>query len=409
MSEPKVLESTLSLNFDESAYENAHDYPTLYRAMRLEPRRQHPFWIYESIQKQCRLVGEALEIIHPVAERIAAAFIAQGKKRILFSGIGASYHLAASAAHVFSEVTGIQADFVDSSEALLSGLVYDYPDSLVVGLSASGNTLEAVEHLRLAREAGALPVAFVNLEATRLVQECELSFVAPGGYGYLWDYTTRLAPLVYLATELALQLKRTKERSYRTRRLIQLRDDLSHISSLMEQTVQSIDTRCRSIGEGLLPLRAAVVPASGNLLPVAWEMTLRFEELAHFPARGRPMVDFLHGAVGYLAEDIAAIILAAPGKTYPFSLRVAHVTQALKTPCVAVVEEGDTEISPLTDEIVRLPVTHPVLRPFLYLLPAQMIPYYVEVSRPGGNPDIQRTDQPRYGRAFDVAYPPKSH
>jgi glucosamine--fructose-6-phosphate aminotransferase (isomerizing) len=153
------------------------------------------------------------------------------------------------------------------------------------------------------------------------------------------------------------------------------------------------------------------------LLPVAWEMTLRFEELAHFPARGRPMVDFLHGAVGYLAEDescggaaiSAAIILAAPGKTYPFSLRVAHVTQALKTPCVAVVEEGDTEISPLTDEIVRLPVTHPVLRPFLYLLPAQMIPYYVEVSRPGGNPDIQRTDQPRYGRAFDVAYPPKSH
>ena len=403
MSEPKVLESTLSLNFDESAYENAHDYPTLYRAMRLEPRRQHPFWIYDSILKQCRMAGDALDSIHPVAERIAAAFIAQGKKRILFSGIGASYHLAASAAHIFSEVTGIQADFVDSSEALLSSLVYDYSDSLVVGLSASGNTLEAVEHLRLARDAGALPVAFVNLDHTRLVQECELSFVAPGGYGYLWDYTTRMAPLVYLATELALQLKRTQEP------LLRLRDDLSHIPSLMEQTVQSIDARCRSIGEGLLPLRAAVVPASGNLLPVAWEMTLRFEELAHFPARGRPIVDFLHGGVGHLAEDIAAILLAAPGKTYPFSLRVAHVTRVLKTPCVAVVEEDDTEISSATDEIVRLPVTHPVLRPFLYLLPAQMIPYYVEVSRPGGNPDIQRTDQPRYGRAFDVAYPPKSH
>jgi glutamine---fructose-6-phosphate transaminase (isomerizing) len=403
MSEPKVLESTLSLNFDESAYENAHDYPTLYRAMRLEPRHQHPFWIYDSIVKQCRMAGDALDSIHPVAERIAAAFIAQGKKRILFSGIGASYHLAASAAHIFSEVTGIQADFVDSSEALLSGLVYNYSDSLVVGLSASGNTLEAVEHLRLARDAGALPVAFVNLDHTRLVQECELSFVAPGGYGYLWDYTTRMAPLVYLATELALQLKRAQEP------LLRLRDDLSYIPSLMEQTVQSIDARCRSIGQGLLPLRAAVVPASGNLLPVAWEMTLRFEELAHFPARGRPVVDFLHGGVGHLAEDIATILLAAPGKTYPFSLRAAHVTQALKTPCVAVVEEGDTEISSATDEIVRLPATHPVLRPFLYLLPAQMIPYYVEVSRPGGNPDIQRTDQPRYGRAFDVAYPPKSH
>ena len=193
MIEPKVLESTLSLNFDESAYENAHDYPTLYRAMRLEPRCQHPFWINESILKQCRLVGEALEIIHPVAERITAAFIAQGRKRILFSGIGASYHLAASAAHVFSEVTGIQADFVDSDvrkrtyEALLSGLIYDYPDSLVVGLSASGNTLEAVEHLRLARDAGALPVAEIATFVRKRTQDLDIQRTDQPRYGRAFD------------------------------------------------------------------------------------------------------------------------------------------------------------------------------------------------------------------------------
>jgi glucosamine--fructose-6-phosphate aminotransferase (isomerizing) len=403
MSASKVLESTLSLNFDESAYEDAHETPTLYRALRLEPRHQHPFWIYDSILKQCRLAGASLEIIPPIAEQMAAAFVAKGKKRILFSGIGASFHLAASAAHLFGEVTGLQADFIDSSEALLSDLPYEYADALVVGLSASGNTLEAVEHLRKARESGALTAAFVNLDHTRLVQESELPFVAPGGYGFLWDYTTRLAPLAYLATELALQRKSPVEP------LVRLRDELLRLPPLMEQVVQSIDARCRTIGEYLLPLRAAVAPASGNLLPVAWELTLRFEEMAHFPARGRPTVDFLHGGVGHLAGDIAAVLLAAPGKTYPFSRRVAQVTQVLKTPCIAVVEENDTEIAPLADEVVRLPGTHPVLRPLVYLLPAQLIPYYLEVSRPGGNPDILRTDQPRYARAFDVAYPPRSH
>jgi glucosamine--fructose-6-phosphate aminotransferase (isomerizing) len=138
-------------------------------------------------------------------------------------------------------------------------------------------------------------------------------------------------------------------------------------------------------------------------------MALRFEEMAHFPARGRALVDFLHGGVGYLAPDIVTVILAPSAEGYEYALRAARVTQAVKSPCVVVVDEHDDALAALADGVVRLPMTHPALGPMLYLMPAQLIPYYTEVARPGGNPDVQRTDQIRYARAFDVAFPPKSH
>jgi len=66
-------------------------------------------------------------------------------------------------------------------------------------------------------------------------------------------------------------------------------------------------------------------------------------------------------------------------------------------------------VAEFADGVVRLPTTHPLITPLLYILPGQLLPYYTEVARPGGNPDAQRTDQPRYARAFDIAMPPKSH
>ena len=403
MSNPQVIESTLSFRFDDPVYEQAYQYPVLYRAMGLEPRRQHPFWIYDAIQQQPGLIAETLNIIPEIASRIAADFVARNKRRILFSGIGASYHLGASAALVFQEIAGLPAEFVDSSEALFNQAVYAYADSMVVGLSASGNTREVVEHVRLARASGALTVAMVNLDKTRLVAESQHAFVAAGGYGMVWDYTTRLAALIYLAIEIARQRKGTTGENHAYAAALQ------EIPRLMEQTLIRIDPVCQQIGRNLGSMRAAVISSAGRLLPVSWEMCLRFEEMAHYPSRGRSLVDFLHGGPGYIAGDIATILLVESGEAYPFALRAALVTQTVKTPCFAVVEDGESTIANLADQVIRLPVVPPVLRPFVYLLPAQLVPYYLETSRPGGNPDIQNTDKPRYARGFDVAYPPASH
>jgi glucosamine--fructose-6-phosphate aminotransferase (isomerizing) len=404
MPQDEIIESTLSFQYEPQAYEKASEYPTYYRALNRQPRSEHPFHIYEDILRQPDLVRGALGASMDVAPGMAREALEKGIQRVFFTGLGASYHLAASAAHAIWRICRLPAEYVESSEALLSQAVFDWERTLVIGLSASGNTVETIEHLQQARESGAWTLAFTNLDNTRLTQIAHDCLVVPGGYGLVWDYTTRLAALYRLAIELA------KVRGSETQDFKKLEFELKRLPDLMQHALEAIDSRCQRLGEKIQPLRAVVVPAAGNQLPNAWETALRFEEMAHFPARGRPLVDYLHGGVGYLAPDILTMILAPPGRTQEFALRAAQVTQMVKTPCIAIMDEGDTsQIATLADDVLRVPETPPVFKPLLYILPGQLIPYYTEVARPGGNPEAQRTNEPRYARAFDVAMPPKSH
>lgn len=400
-----IAESTLSFRYEESTYEMAHEYPTYYRALGLEPRKQHPFGMYDGTLRQPGLVRDSLQAVPETAARIAAAVQDLNFKKVLITGLGSSYQLGAEIVHLVWGLLGIPAELIESSEALLSDSIYDFENTLVIGLSSSGNTLETVEHLKQAREAGAYTLAFTNTENTRLTNAAHNYFVSPGGYGLVYDFTSRYTPIVVVLTEIA------KAKGRPAVAIDEVLNALIEIPGKMQQAIEQMDKKCNYLGQWIRrEMRSVVIPASGNMLPISWEMALRFEEMAHFPARGRPLIDFLHGGVGYIAPDVMTAILAPQGKTYQYAVRTARVTRAIKSPCIAVIDENDHgEICTLADQIIRIPETHPLLKPMLYILPAQLIPYYTEVARPNGNPDAQRTDQPNYARAFDIAMPPKSH
>jgi glutamine---fructose-6-phosphate transaminase (isomerizing) len=405
MANKKVAESTLSFQYNESEYEMAHAYPTYYRALGLEPRTQHPFCMYEGTMRQPDLVRDALEVVPKTAERISKAVKNLDFNKVLITGLGSSYQLGAEIVHLVWGLLGIPAEIIESSEALLSNSVYNFKNALVIGLSSSGNTVETVEHLKQARESGAYTLAFTNTENTRLTNAANDSFVSPGGYGLIYDFTSRYAPIVVVLAEIA------KAKGRPTEEIDRVLKALADIPLQMQLAIDQMDKKCDYLGKWVRQdMCSTVIPASGNMLPIAWEMALRFEEMAHFPARGRPLIDFLHGGVGYIAPDVMTVILAPQGKTYEYATRAVNVARTIKAPCIAVIDADDHgEIVAQADQIIRIPKTHHLLKPMLYILPAQLIPYYTEVARPGGNPDAQRTDQPNYARAFDIAMPPKSH
>lgn len=384
--------------------EGSHEHPTYYRALKRESRQRHPFNIYKDIQRQPELISQTLEELSGEVKEIAERMIQRNIRRVLFSGVGSSYHVGASAAYAFWSLARMPAGFVQSAEALSAGQIFDYDQTLVIGLSASGNTIETVQHLQATREYGAHTLACVNLDHTRLTESAHNRLVIPGGYGLVWDYPTRLLALILLALEFG----RLKEQDHT--KITDILTGLNYLPEVMADSLAKIDQRCKFIGSELSQCRAVLLPTTGNQLPNAWEIALRFEEMAHIPARGYSVVDYLHGSIGLLSPQIATILLAPQIKQQDLMLRASRVTREVKTPCYAILDEDDQSgMAQIVDGVVRVPTLHPVLKPFIYLLPGQLMAYYAEVARPGGNPDAQRTDQPRYARAFHIAMPPKSH
>jgi glucosamine--fructose-6-phosphate aminotransferase (isomerizing) len=403
-SKNKIIESTLEFQFEERDLEKSRDHPIYYRSLKREPRQSHPFAIYEDIQRQPELIGRALQELGGRVQQLAEEMVQRDIRRVLLSGVGSSFHVGGSAAHAFWRLAGLPAEFVQSAEALFAEQVFDYDRTLVIGLSASGNTVETVQHLQATRTAGAHTLACVNLDHTRLTAAAHDHLVIPGGYGFVWDFSTRLAVLILLALEIG-RMKAGDDTD-----VAAVRAGLYSLPEVMEGLLADIDRRCMHFGKELSGCQAVLLPTTGNQLPIAWETALRFEEMAHIPARGYSVVDFLHGSIGLLSPQIATLLLAPRGAQSNLMWRAAQVTREVKTPCYAILDEDDQgEVAQTVDGIVRVPVLHPILKPFVYLLPGQLIAYYAEAQRPDGNPDAQRTNQPRYARAFDIGMPPKSH
>jgi len=401
MVKKEIRESTVQFDTHPFQQEAAWELPIHDRVLGREPRRSHPFWTYEDILCQPQKLAASLDVPDERFEEIARLLVKRGVRRMLFSGVGSSLNLAMAAAHAFWQIASFPAAWVDSSEALIGDTVLDTDGLAVVGLSASGNTLETVEHIRTCRAKGCLTLGFVNTADTRLVEAAEISYVDPGGFGILWETSVRLAAVIRLAAAVARLQDRREEANAVTGGLLQMPERFSRL-------LPQLDVRSASLGEMIARQKAAVVAGSGNQRPISHEMALRFMEMAFFPVWPDGLVNFLHGCIGFLTSDVVTILIAPGDRTRPYARRLAQITQVTKSPLIAVIDEDDHAIAQIADGVLRMPQVHTALKPLLYLLPAQLLPYYTAVSS-GNNPDIRRTNQPRFARAYALAFPPKSH
>lgn len=131
-----------------------------------KPRLSHPFHSYDDILCRPEKIQTTLETFPPQMEQLAQTLVSHKVEKIMLSGMGSSLTLAVSAAHSIWRLAGLPADWIDSSEALLSHPVFNYRHTVVIGLSASGNTIETIEHIRACRQGGAFTLAFVNKDNT---------------------------------------------------------------------------------------------------------------------------------------------------------------------------------------------------------------------------------------------------
>lgn len=402
MESRNIHENSIVDSVDREVHEAAPEYPAHYRTLNRAPRQQHPYWSFDDIRMQPERIRAVLELPEQQFEELADILTARFTERFLFCGVGSSLNLAMSAAHAMWRIAARPAGWQDSSEALLGEAVLESQGTAVIGLSASGNILEVVEHIRKARLEGALTLAFVNQDQTRLAQAAEYTWVDPGGYGLIWDYTSRLTAIIRLAITLGRRAEHPQEAEA-------IASALQAIPDQMQELIDNITPRCAALGKMILKMRAGVIVASSNQTASAAEMALRFKEMAFFPAQSGGLVEFLHNGIGYLDAEVLTILLAPSDRTRPYTRRLAQITQIIKSPLLAIVDEDDQSVAPQADGVIRIPQVHVALKPLLYAIPAQLLPYFTAVADPEGNPDIHRTDRTAYARAYSVAFPPQTH
>ncbi|MDQ1667374.1 MAG: hypothetical protein QOH75_3405, partial [Actinomycetota bacterium] len=263
--------------------------------------------------------------------------------------------------------------------------------TLVVAISQSGETMDTLMALRHAREQRSRVLAICNTNGSTIPRESDAVLYTHAGpevavastKGYLTQIVACFLVGLYLA-----QVRGTK-----------FGDE---ISAIIEDLREMPDKVATVLGH-MDPVRALArdLRDAGSVLflgrhvgyPTALEGALKLKELAYMHAEGFAAGELKHGPIA-LIEDGVPVIAVVPSPRGRGSLHgkvVSNIQEirARGARTIVIAEEGDEEVVPYADHLIRIPRTPTLLQPLVATVPLQV--FACEMAAARGH-DV---DQPR--------------
>jgi glucosamine--fructose-6-phosphate aminotransferase (isomerizing) len=124
-------------------------------------------------------------------------------------------------------------------------------------------------------------------------------------------------------------------------------------------------------------------------LPAALEGALKLKEISYIATDAYPAGEMKHGPIALLDERTPVVVVATDSPVLEKVISNMQEVRARGARVIAVASEGNDEIIPHADEVIRVPDTHWLIAPLLAVIPLQLLAYWIARER-GLN-----VDQPR--------------
>lgn len=343
--------------------------------------------IYEQPQAVADTIGDRVHGHTLELEDIGLTDVEiQNLRRMVILACGTAYHAGVVGRYVVEEWARIPVEPDIASE-----WVYRNPvlakDTLVVGISQSGETRDTVQAVRLARASGAHTVAITNLMGTQITREVDsVLYTRAGmetGVAATKTFTAQVTLFYLLALKLAQVRKTLPE---------------EEIASLLAE-VQSLPAKIATYLDGDHPIeeiaqRHYQKPFFLYLgrhigLPVCLEGALKLKEISYIPTEAYSAGEMKHGPIALLDEDVPVVVVATDSLVYDKIVSNIQEVRARGAEVVAIATDGNEDIQHHADDVVYVPRTHPYLQAALAVIPLQLLAYRIARLR-GMN-----VDQPR--------------
>lgn len=320
-----------------------------------------------------KLVGEESGKIEALAEQMTRRRIGL----IVIAARGTSDHAAVYGKYLFEVRNAIPVALADCSIFTLYEATLRLANTLVIGISQSGEAPDVAEYLENSKRLGAITVAITNVPGSRLSEAADYTFLCHAGkekgVAATKTYTSTLAVLYLLSASLA------RDR-YRIEKLAAIPDAM--------RTVLKIEDYIFERAERYRYMDSGYVIARGFNYATAQEAALKLAETSYLDMLAYSSADFLHGPIAAVHESQACFLIAPPGKTLEGMVEMANRLHDRKAETVILSSDDEILAKATTPFRIEAEVDEE-LSPLLYIIPGQLFAYRLAVAR-GYDPDRPR-------------------
>jgi glucosamine--fructose-6-phosphate aminotransferase (isomerizing) len=306
--------------------------------------------------------------------------------RLILVGCGTSWHAAMVGEYLIEDLARIPVEVEYASEFRYRNPVLG-PKDVVIAVSQSGETADTLAAIKMAKKAGATVFGICNVVGSSIARETNAGAFTHAGPEIGVASTKAFTAQVTVLTLMAIYLGQHRQTLSKTK-AIQLVKALTKIPSLIDKMLVQDDTILKA-AVSLNKADNALFLGRGLQFPVALEGALKLKEISYIHAEGYPSAEMKHGPIALITDKLPVIILAPKTELYGKSLSNIQEVKARKGYVIAIVSEGDVDVTKHSDVVIEVPETERILLPLLTTIPLQLLSYHVAVMR-GCN-----VDQPR--------------
>ena len=311
-------------------------------------------------------------------------FIAADKITIV--ACGTSWHAGLVAEYMFEKIAKIAVEVEYASEFRYRNPVINKTD-IIIAISQSGETADTLAAIKLAKKEGAFLYGICNVVGSSISREVNAgSYTHAGpeiGVASTKAFTTQITVLYLIAVKLAKSKGIISSKEYRKY--------IYEISSIEKKIRKVLGTnnKVKSIAKKIKKATNCLYLGRGYNFPVALEGALKLKEISYIHAEGYPAAEMKHGPIALIDKNMPSVVIATNKIYYDKILSNIQEIKSRKGKIIAVVFEGDKEISKIADYTIEVPETIAALTPFVTTIPLQLLSYHIAVML-GRN-----VDQPR--------------
>jgi glucosamine--fructose-6-phosphate aminotransferase (isomerizing) len=311
----------------------------------------------------------------------------QNLRRIVIVACGTAYHAGVVGRYIIEEWARIPVEPDIASEWRYRNPVLS-KDTLVIGITQSGETADTIAAMRLAREQGARTLAITNQLGTQVTREVDsVLYTRAGleiGVAATKTFTAQVALLSLIALKLA-QIRRTLPAD----EIEFILEELYDLPEKMEQFLDG-DHPIEEIAERHHNKAFFLYLGRHIGLPVALEGALKLKEISYIPTEAYSAGEMKHGPIALLDSETPVVCVATDQKVvYEKVVSNIQEVRARGAQVVAIATDGNEDVQHHADDVIYVPRTPAFLQAVLAVLPLQLLAYRIARLR-GLN-----VDQPR--------------
>jgi len=299
---------------------------------------------------------------------------------------GTSYYAALLGKYIIEDLARVPVEVEPASEFRYRQPIID-ENTLVLGISQSGETADTLAAIREARRLGAKVISITNVVGSSMALESDgVIYLHAGpeiGVASTKTFVAHIACLYLLGIRIAAVRHRIPPE-----RLRELTAALKQLPGAVHDVLESAPA-IQELARTYARYQNFMYMGRGINYPIALEGALKLKEISYLHAEGYAAGELKHGPIALLDKGFPVFAIATASQTLEKMVSNIQEVLARDAPVVALVSRGSQVLQGMTVDALEVPAVSEFLSPIPNVVALQLFAYFVAAER-GCN-----VDQPR--------------